>query len=298
MSEKNILITGASGLIGRELTKLLLQKGYSVSILSRSINNIPNVKTYLWDIEGKFIEAEALSNVDYIIHLAGANIGEKRWRPNRKEQIVSSRVESAELLYNNLPNDNKLKAFISASAVGYYGAKTSNVIFEEDNCAASDFIGAVCQKWEKAADLFNSKAERVVKLRTGVVVSEYGGALEKIKMPIRYNVGSAIGTGKQYFPWIHISDLCNIYLKALDDDQMLDAYNAVAPEHINNKQVTLELARVMKKRIWLPNVPAFVMKILFGEMASIILEGSRVSAKKILDAGFTFKYTRFKDAIV
>jgi len=292
-----VLITGGSGLVGKELSKKLIEKGYEVLILSRNKSRpeIPN--TYYWNPEKEEIDSEAIANTDYIIHLAGANIGEKRWTTKRKQEILDSRVKTAELLLKKINETQaKPKAFISASATGYYGAITSDKTFVETDTPANDFLGKTCLNWEESADKFAETGIRTVKIRTGLVLTKKGGALEKMLVPVKLGLGSPIGSGKQYMPWIHIDDLCNIYMKAIEDTKMEGAFNAVAPEHITNKEFMKTLAEVLKKPFWFPNIPSFVLKIVFGEMSKIVLKGSKVSSEKIIKVDYRFEFTNLKDA--
>ena len=293
-----VLITGGTGLIGIHLRRALQKCGYEVAILSRANKIDDEFQTYLWDLDKNEIDKEVLNSVDYIIHLAGVNVGEKRWTSKRKQLILDSRIKSGELILNNIGWQNcQLKAYITASGTGYYGAITSDKIFSELDSAANDFLGQVCEKWEQLADGFAEKGIRSVKIRTGVVLTNRGGALSKMLVPVKLGIGSAIGSGNQYFPWIHIDDLCNIYIKAIEDTNMIGAYNAAAPEYITNKQFTHTIARHLKKPFWFPNIPSFVIRALFGEMSAILLNGSRVSSEKILNSGFVFKYPKLQDAL-
>ena len=294
----HILITGGSGLIGSHLTRKLKEKGYEPAVLSRKKHSDTDTKTYLWDPGKNEIEKEAIDKAGYIIHLAGANISDKRWTRKRKQKIVDSRVETAKLLFRKISESGtRPRAFISASAVNYYGTLTSDTIFSEDDPPSDDFLGKTCKKWEQSALRFDKQGIRTVIIRTGVVISPEGGALKKMAGPVKLGLGAPIGSGKQYFPWIHIDDLCNIYIKAIEDTKMHGAYNAVAPDHKTNKNVMKTLARVFKKPFWAPNVPSIVMKTIFGNMADVLLKGSRVSADKIKEAGYEFRFTNFKDAV-
>ena len=292
-----VLITGGSGLVGRFLGKKLIEKGYHVSILSRNVLQSKNSNVYYWNPEKEEIDSDAIANTDYIIHLAGANIGEKRWTTKRKQVILDSRVKTAELLLKKI-NETKAKpkAFISASATGYYGAITSDNTFVETDIPANDFLGKTCLNWEESADKFAETGIRTVKIRTGLVLTKKGGALEKMLVPVKLGLGSPIGSGKQYMPWIHIDDLCNIYMKAIEDTKMEGVFNAVAPEHISNKEFVKTLADVLNKPFWFPNIPSFVLKIVFGEMSKIVLKGSKVSSEKIIKADYRFEFTNLKDA--
>jgi len=294
-----ILITGGTGLVGRFLCKKLKDKGYSVAILGRTCQKNGETPTYSWDIDKNEIEKEALEKADYIIHLAGANISESKWTAKRKKLIIDSRVKSAQLIFEKLKeNTNQVKAFISASAIGYYGTISTDKIFSETDPPANDFLGETCRQWEQSADRFEELGIRAVKIRTGVVLAKHGGALAKMITPIKLGIGSTIGNGRQYVPWIHIEDLCDIYIKAIEDTQMNGAYNAVAPDHKTNRDFTETLAHVLRKPFWFPNIPAIVMKIIFGKMSVMLLKGSRVSSEKITNAGYKFKFPNLKGALV
>lgn len=293
-----VVVTGGNGLVGKRLCNRLQALGYEVAILSRSAKKYGNFHTYTWNLDAMEIEKEAIETADYIIHLAGANIGDKRWTPKRKRLIVDSRVDTGQLIFRELKKQNKkLSAFISASAIGYYGATTSDKIYTETDLPENDFLGNTCRLWEQMAVKIRSLGIRTVKIRIGVVLSEDGGALSKMKTPVNMGVGSPIGNGKQYMPWIHIDDLCAIFIKAIEDTQMNGPYNAVAPEHTTNKEFTRMLAKVLKKPFWFPNIPAFVIKLMFGKMAKIILEGSRVSVEKLKLAGFHFQFPTLEGAL-
>jgi len=291
---ETVLITGGTGLVGKNLGILLRNKGYVVKTLSSK----PSEKNYFWDIDKQEIGCEALQNVDHIIHLAGANIGEKYWTKKRKKLILDSRVNSAQLLFDAVKKRAvKPKTFISASAIGYYGAFTIEKIFTEKDNAATDFLGTVCKEWELAATKFETIGLRVVKIRTAVVLSPNGGALQSILKPMKYGFGAVLGNGKQYMPWIHIDDLCEIYCKAIGDKSMSGAYNAVAPEHITNRDFTKILAQRLHKPLLLPAIPSIFFKLLLGQMSDLLLKGSRISCEKIISTGFIFKYSNIRQAL-
>jgi hypothetical protein len=293
---ETILITGGTGLIGKHLAKLLREKGYRVSILSRTNSEAPN--SYFWDIEQDFIESKAIKEADYIIHLAGAGIADERWTKKRKKILIDSRVDSTKLLYKNVLKLNPtLKGFIAASGIGYYGATTSEKIMNEDDASGTDFIASICKLWETESLKFDTINIRTVIYRTGVVLTAEGGALEKIIKPIKYSAGAALGTGKQYMPWIHINDLCNLYIAAIENEKIHGIYNAVAPESITNSQLTNSIAAILNKKIILPNIPSLILKTMFGSMANILLEGSRVSSEKIKKTGFQFQFPQIDNAL-
>jgi hypothetical protein len=291
-----ILITGAGGLIARELARRL-EKDYTVRFLTRKKKHN---NEFEWNIQEKTIDDTAFEGVSHIIHLAGANISEKRWTNERKSELISSRVDSADLIVKTLQKKKiKLKSFISASGINYYGTKTTNTIFTENDGPGNDFLSEVVVLWERAADQFKEQnlAERVIKLRTAVVLSEKDGALKKMLPTIKMGIGSPLGSGKQYMPWIHIDDICSIYEFALKNQGMDGAYNAVSPQHTTNENLTKKIAEVIRKPLFMPNVPGFVLKLVFGELADALLEGSRASAGKIQKAGFEFNFPDLKNAL-
>jgi uncharacterized protein (TIGR01777 family) len=285
-----ILITGGTGLVGKRLTAMLKERKHEVRILSR---NPKGLNEFKWDVSKSFIDDKALDNIDFIIHLAGAGIADKRWSNERKKVIIDSRVDTANLLFHKIKAQNiSLTGFISASGSNYYGAQTSDKIFEEKDEAGTDFLGDVCQKWEAAANQFKELNIPVTILRTGVVLSKKGGALEKMKTPVI----SPLGAGQQYMSWIHIDDLCNVYIKAIEED-FRGVYNTVSPEYQTSNSFSKTLAKAIK-RPYLPiAVPGFLLKLVFGELAIILLEGSRLSSQKIENKGFVFKYSNLKEAL-
>ncbi|WP_392348053.1 TIGR01777 family oxidoreductase [uncultured Polaribacter sp.] len=285
-----ILVTGGTGLVGRRLTALLTEKNHEVRILSR---NPKNKNEFKWDFSKGSLDDKAIENIDYIIHLAGAGIAEKRWTKERKEVIVNSRVATANLIFDKIKSQNiPLKGFISASGSNYYGAQTTAKVFKESDAVGTDFLGQVCLRWEAAANQFKDLNIPVTILRTGVVLSKTGGALEKMRTPIV----SPLGSGNQYLAWIHIDDLCNLYIKAVEED-FEGVYNTVSPESHTNRTFSKTLAKAIK-RPYLPiAVPGFLLKLVFGELAIILLEGSRLSSGKIEKKGFVFKYIELKRAL-
>lgn len=285
-------------MIGTRLTELFGESGYSVAHLVRSIRS-HGVKTYLWDIERNTIDRSALEGADAMIHLAGTNVGGKRWTKKRKDEILQSRLQSTRLLFEELKKRNhQIKTFVSASAVGYYGPGDSETYFTEEDNQGKGFLADVVGKWESAVDEIATLGIRVVKLRGGVVLSERGGALKEMVLPVKLFVGSPLGTGQQMLSWIHIDDFCRIFIKALEDETMHGVYNAVAPNPVSNKELTVMMAKILHRPIVLPRVPEFAIKLLFGEMAEIVLEGSKASCKKILSTGFQFKFENAYEALV
>ncbi|MEQ1586246.1 MAG: TIGR01777 family oxidoreductase [Cyclobacteriaceae bacterium] len=294
---KKILITGASGLIGSRLTELLLQKGYQVSHLGRSKKSGP-IPSFIWDVDNEVIDREALEGVLTIIHLAGAGVADKRWTESRKKEILDSRTKSSTLLYKTLASaKHSVKSVISASAIGYYGFGFGEEVFTEDSQPGKDYLAQVTKQWEESVDKITSLNLRIVKLRIGIVLSDKGGALVEMAKPVRLGGGAALGTGKQYLSWIHLDDLCAMFIKAVEDDAMQGAYNAVSGEWVTNEKLTQLIAKVLKKPLLLPNVPGFIMKIIIGEMAVIVVNGSKISADKIKDIGFKFNHTSLEEVL-
>ena len=293
-----ILITGGSGLIGRVLTQSLHDLGHDVSILTRKINPKLGIKQYTWNPERKEMDADALSNTEIIIHLAGANIAEKRWTKKRFKELYSSRVDSAHFLYEQVKASQiPLKSFISSSAIGWYGTSTTEEVFAEEASCAEGPLAFMSEAWESAADQFLELGCSVSKVRTGIALSTQGGALPKMMMPIALGVGAPIGSGEQYMPWIHIDDLCAIFVSLVEGKLTPGTYNGVAPEHLKNKDLTKLIAKTIKRPLWLPNVPSFVLSLIFGKMSVLLLNGSRVSSEKLLKNGFEFRYSHVEPAL-
>ena len=288
---KNILITGGTGLVGTRLTEILLAKGYSVSYLSRSKKSIPNVSVHKWNLETGYIDAEAIQNADFIIHLAGAGIADSRWTDARKKKIIDSRVLPLELLSEAIKKQkNQVEALISASAIGYYGGERGEEKLDENAKAGKDFLADCTVKWENAIDDFATKTGlRAAKIRIGVVLSDKGGALEKMVIPFKLGVGSPIGTGQQWISWIHVDDLCQIFIAAIENKQMSGIINAVSDEPVRNYALSKAIATTLNMPFWAPNVPAFSIKLLMGEMATIVL-GSAFVKNTRLKNEFKFPY--------
>lgn len=291
---KRILVTGGTGLVGSRLCEVLTAKGYEVAILSRTKSAQSPYPTFVWDVSKGTMDPKAFEGVDALIHLAGAGIADKRWSDQRKKVILASRVHSTKLLLDTVRSlKTPLKVMISASATGYYGGMTSETIFEVSDPPANDFLGTVCQQWEEASEGFETLGIRRVVLRTGIVLSTAGGALQKMKTPMI----SPLGKGQQYMPWIHIDDLCELYCKSLEDPSFSGPYNAVTSEHHTNYSFSKALASAFKRPFLAIGVPAFLLRWIFGEMAIILLEGSRIGNSKVAQSDFKFKYPTLTSAL-
>lgn len=294
-----VLITGATGLIGNELVSLLLQNGVSIHYLTTSkkkIENELNYKGFYWNPEQGIIDENCLMGVDAIIHLAGATIS-KRWTNSYKQEIIESRLLSSAVLFKALKNNpNQVKQIVSASGTAIY-PNNDKVIYDENSQEIDNsFLGNVVYKWEESADKFKSLGLKVCKLRTGIVLSNKGGALIEMAKPIKLGLGSPFGTGKQIQSWIHIHDIAALYFFAISND-LEGVYNAVAPNPVSNEKLTMTIATVLKKPLFMPNIPKFMMNLLLGEMHVLLFENRNLSAQKIIDKGFVFKYKTIEKAI-
>ncbi len=290
ISKKNILITGASGLIGTRLIKNLLEKGHNIAVLSRQGLDFRGVKVYNWDIDKQLIDLHAFEGIDTIIHLAGAGIADKRWTKQRKEEIVDSRIRSTQLLYNTIGAIKApIKTFISASAVGYYGDRSDQILYE-DSESGTGFLAECCKQWESAVDEGLKFDIKVVKLRIGIVLSKQGGALSELARPVSFFVGAPLGSGKQWMPWIHLTDLVAIFEKAIENPAYSGTFNACTPYPVTNYEFTKILANKLFRPLWPLNVPEFILKTMLGEMSTVILNSTRTSPQKLLDMGFHFRY--------
>lgn len=284
-------------MIGQRMTDLLTQKGYEVSHLGRS-KKTKNIRTFIWDPLRSEIEEGAVGDIDVIIHLAGAGVSDKRWNAKWKEEILLSRTQSTRLLNETLAREkHQINTFISASGIGYYGLEDKGSEFVESDPPGQDFMARVATAWEEEVDKLDKAGLRIVKIRTGVVLSREGGALKKLADPVKFFVGAPLGSGKQLVNWIHIDDLCRIFIRAIEDPSMQGPYNAVAPQPVTNKTLTVEIARALKKPLWLPSVPGFVVKLIAGDVAEIVLRGGKVSSQKIDRAGFDFQFIDVRAAL-
>ncbi|WAC42300.1 TIGR01777 family oxidoreductase [Pedobacter sp. SL55] len=294
---KNILIAGATGLVGQQLVSKLLANGYQVSILARKPSTRKDVKVFTWDVYQQTIDYNAFNGIDTIINLTGEGIADKPWTQERKQQIIDSRVKAAELIFKAVAATNAtIESYISASAVGIYGDRADEILNEE-SLPGIGFMADCCLAWEKAADQGIALGIRVVKIRIGIVLSEKGGALPTMEKPVKLFAGTALGSGKQWMPWIHLDDLVNIFVKAVEDQNMFDAYNAAAPSPVTNQTFTKTLGKVLHRPIWPINVPKFMLKIILGEMSILPLISTNTSSQKILNTGFQFAYLNLEETL-
>jgi len=297
MNLHHILITGGNGLIGKHITGALLKQGHKVSHLSRSLTPIKGVTTYLWNVPEQQIDEHCIAGVDTIIHLAGASIADERWTPERKQEITASRTESILLIYKLLrEKPHQVKTVISASGIAYYGNRGDEALSEESS-PAQDFLATCCTHWEAAVDEGKALGLRIVKYRTGVVLTSEGGALPQLAKPVKSGMGAPIGSGKQWIPWIHLQDVVDLYLKAVNDTSIKGVFNQTAPEPVTNRQMTEAIALQFKKTLWLPAIPAFVLKMIMGEMSAFVLSSTKAMPQALIQQNYTFKYPLIADAL-
>ena len=294
-----ILITGATGLIGKEIIRLCEQRGYRVNYLTTNqekIKNSDTVNGYYWNPATQEIDEKCLKGINGIINLAGSSIAQ-RWTAKNKREILNSRINSIQLLHKLLvQNSNKVKSIVSASAIGIYPSSLSKEYDESEQMISNSFLGKVTKSWEEEIDKLNELHLRVSKLRIGIVLSKKGGALAQFTKPIEYGFGAALGSGKQFQSWIHIADIANLFLFALENN-LKGVYNAVASNPVTNKELTKLIADHLNKPLWLPNVPSIVLKMILGKMAAIALESQKVNNSKILDSGFSFRFENIENAL-
>jgi uncharacterized protein len=294
-----ILITGATGLIGKEIVKQCRDNNIAVNYLTTTKSKIQQVKNYqgfYWNVKTNDIDKACFKDVEAIIHLAGATIS-KRWTPSYKKEILSSRTESAQLLIDVLKSEkHTVKHVISASAIGIYPDSLTNYYDETFNGFDTSFLSQVVKEWEQSVDGFSKLDIKVSKVRTGLVLSNKGGALAEMVKPIKFGLGASFGTGQQWQSWIHLDDLAKMYLYILLN-KLEGVYNAVAPNSVTNNELTKSISKTLNRPLFLPNIPKNLMKLVLGEMHTLLFESQRVSSKKIEEAGFNFEYNCLKPAL-
>lgn len=295
---KKVLITGGSGLVGTTLSAILKEKGHEVAHLTRKKKSDYPYQQFEWDIDKQVMDVEAIRFADVIIHLAGTGIADKRWTPARKKVILESRTQSTALLHKKIAKmpDEAPTHFISASAIGYYGMDTGDTLVEESTAVGDDFLAEVTKAWEDSANPIEAMGIPTAKIRIGVVLTEKGGALEKLAQPIKLFVGSPLGSGNQWMSWIHLEDLAQLFVYIMEN-KLTGVYNGVGPSPATNEELTKAVAKALKKPLILPNVPKFALKLVLGQMALLVLGGNKVSAEKTLNTGFEFKFEKLENAL-
>ncbi|WP_242158254.1 TIGR01777 family oxidoreductase [Aestuariivivens sediminis] len=294
-----VLITGATGLIGQKIVECCHEEGIKVNYLTTRTSQIQTddaYKGFYWNPKTQEIDSQCFEHVDAIIHLAGATIV-KRWTPRYRKEIVSSRVDTTRLLINALKRESHhIKQVISASAIGIYPDSQVNYYEESYKTFDASFLSSVVQRWEQAVDGFSELNINVSKIRIGLVLSDHGGALQKMVKPIRLGFGAAFGSGKQWQSWIHIEDLARLFIHILKNN-LVGTYNGVAPNPVTHGELIKGIARQVGRPLILPNIPRIFMKLLLGDMHTLLFESQRVSSKKIENKGFEFKYNNLIPAL-
>ncbi len=297
-----VLLAGGTGFIGKQLYTLLIDRGHSVTVLSRSESRARQVlgqkaTVVEWDAKCLTGLRSTVDGADAVVNLCGESIGARRWTPRQKDRILLSRVEATRALVSAIGQcTQKPGVLINQSAVGYYG-NTGDAVVTEDDPPSADFLGTTAQKWEAEARRAEEYGVRVVRLRTAVVLGKDGSALERMLIPFKLFVGGPIGSGKQWMSWIHLDDVVGIIQYGLTHSEVAGPVNCAAPEAVTNREFSKTLARVIRRPSWAP-VPAFVLKIILGEMAqALLLSGQRVSAQKILQLGYQYRFPNLEGAL-
>lgn len=294
----NILITGGTGLVGTRLAAVLTEAGHRPALLSRTPAPSSPYRTFAWDPAAGTIDPAAVPFADAMVNLAGANVGEGKWTAVRKQELLASRVDGLRLLHCELAQPgHRVHTVISASAIGLYGNTGDALVSEDTPPVGHDLLADLTQAWEEAAAPLAALGLRVVVPRIGVVLSAAGGALPAMAGPVKLGFGAPLGSGRQWVSWIHVDDLCRLFLAMLTDEVWRGPYNAVAPHPVTNAALTSALAEVLHRPLLLPRIPAFVLQLAMGEQSEMVLTGKRVSAAKALAQGFTFQYPELREAL-
>lgn len=289
------LLAGGTGLIGTRLSAMLRDQGHNVRLLSRSPKGEGQ---FAWDPAAGTIDEAALEGIDYVINLAGAGIADKRWTASRKRLLIDSRVQSTHVLAQAIQRSgHRPKAWVSAAAIGYYGNSGEQMMQETDAPVEQSFMVQCCEQWEQAVDEVTELGIRTVKLRVGIVLAKEGGALAEFVKPLRFGLGAYFGDGKAWYSWVHIDDVCRLFVWMLDHPELSGVFNAVAPHPVRNKALVQATAKAMHQPALILPAPAFVMRLVLGEMSAVILNSNRISAEKTLATGFTFQYPVLEEAL-
>ena len=295
-----ILVTGATGLVGKAIVAECHRNAIKVHYLTTSKNKIvsnENYKGFYWNPEALEIDLKCFDGVEAIINLAGSSIS-KRWTNSYKKEILNSRINALKTLHKGLNaiEANKIRSFVSASAIGIYPNSFNKLYHEDDEFPLDGFLSEVVNAWEKEVDTFVAFNVNIVKIRIGLVLSSNGGALPEMARPIKLFVGSAFGTGEQWQSWIHVKDLARLFLFVIKNE-LAGIYNGVASNPVTNKKLVAQIGTVLNRPIFFPKVPEFVLKTILGEMSALLLSSQRVSNKKIIEEGFTFKFENVSAAL-
>jgi len=297
--KNTIVITGGTGLIGKRLSELLPSDKYDLRILTRSKRAAhDNVSYFTWDPLNGEINISVFEGCDYVITLAGAGIADKRWTDKRKRLIIDSRVKGNEIVRTSLAKiEHRPKAIIAASAIGFYGDRKDEILTESSEAGSTEFLTESTLAWENSIHRFNEISDRLSIIRIGIVLSTKGGALEKMLLPLNFGISGYFGDGSQYYSWIHIDDICQMFIDLIEQKLIAGIYNGVAPDPVSNKKLTNTITKVTRSLGFSLPVPSMALKFIFGEMSNTILNSTNVSAQKIQKEGFEFKFPEIRDAI-
>ena len=291
-----ILIAGGTGLVGQRLSILLEKKGHQVIHLSRTKNLDARFPAYHWDLKKRIVEKEAIEKANYIINLTGAGIADGRWTEKRKHLIIDSRVNSTLLLLNTIQSYGNPIGYLSASAVGFYGDRGDQLLKEEEPPDQEGFLSECCIAWENAIQKVEHAGIPTSILRIGIVLSTQGGAFEKMRLSYKVRLASYLGDGTQYYSWIHLDDLCRMFIHVLENN-LTGVYNAVGPDPVTNKTFTEAIAKAMDKKVLIIPTPATILRLTLGEMADTVLYSTKVASEKIEKTGFRFEFPQLIPAL-
>lgn len=297
MSTQKVLVAGGSGMVGQKLSEVLVSHGYEVIHLSRRPELSSIYTAYKWDLATGYIDEKAFDGIHFVVNLAGEGIADQLWTAERKKNIMESRTLSAKLLLGHIKElKTKPLAYISSAAIGYYGDRADEWLHE--SCQPGQgFLAESCIEWEKAVKNYSDDAVRTVVLRIGIVLSKKGGVLEKMLVPLRYGFAPFFGNGRQWYSWIHEEDLSHMILFAMENDKMRGTYNAVAPEPVRNRSFIKTIVSIRKSRAAMAPVPSIILKAGLGEMATTVLNSTRVSAQRMQETGFHYQYPNLERAL-
>jgi len=295
---QRVLIGGGTGLIGKRLSELLQENGYEVRHLSRRANPSAKFPAFKWDLDAGTIDKSALEGVDYVINLAGAGIADKAWTKKRKQLIIDSRVKSNELLFKTIKESGeKVKTFLAASAIGFYGNRGNTELTETSTAGTAGFLAESCIAWENTFTALPDVSERHVIVRIGIVLSTKGGALEKMLIPFNFGMGNYFGDGQMYTSWIHIDDVCRIFIAGIQNEKMSGVYNGTAPEPVTGKALIHAIKAAKGSNALIMPAPVFALKLGLGERVEMLTGSARVIPQRTLESGFEFKYGELVGAL-
>lgn len=294
---KTILIAGGTGLVGQLLAQTLKDEGYNIRLISRSKPSNPVFPTFLWNVDKGVADGNAFNGVDIVINLAGSGVADKLWTERRKKEITESRVKSNQLLAYCFKNYHRPALYISAGAIGFYGHRNDELLTEEQP-SGDDFLSKSCTAWEKAVFETADPSTRLIIFRIGIVLSERGGALQKMLLPWKMGISTSFNPGNQWYSWIHEEDLVRLFVFGIQNEQIEGIYNAVAP----NPEKMYDFAKVMKAQSKLPwrmvwTIPFTLLTAAMGEMSTVLTNSAKVSSEKIIKAGFQFKFKKMDEAL-